>query len=567
MNEHPQFPLRPIDVLLILLVLLLAACARQGAPPGGPVDKMPPRILAAWPRPDTTRVPLESRITLQFNEAVDHRTCEESIFITPRPAQAARFRWHGKKLEIQLPGGLLPHRTYVITVGTGTKDLRNISMAASWSLAFSTGDSLDRGALSGEIFSETAVEGVQLWAYEIKDGGTPNPAVTPALYVTQANARGEFSLAYLALGTYRLFAVGDRDLNGRYDAERELIGVASRDYTLTPAQPRLTGLILRAALQDTTPPMLAGASAPDNRHVDLRFSERMAERSLADPGSVTITAGSDTLPVLDLLIDQRNSAYLHLLTAAQQAGAAYQVTIRQGWDLADYALNDTARTAAFKGAALADSSKPYFISSLPEDKARNVALESPVTLTFSEAMDQPLAELAFALLDSGKIPVPGRIAWHSSAALIFTPAAPLRPERPYLVRMALDSLHDRQGNRIADTLVTVRFQTLKPDTLSEITGSLRDGAAGRSGLFHLYARAGKEPAIEITQPLEGAYRFERILPGEYRIDLFRDEDGNGRFSYGQPWPWQPAERYAVYPDTIKVRARWPNEGNNLLLPE
>lgn len=160
MNEHPRFSLRPIDVLLILLVLLLAACARQGAPPGGPVDKMPPRILAAWPHPDTTRVPLKSRITLQFNEAVDHRTCEESIFITPRPAQAARFRWHGKKLEIQLPGGLLPHRTYVITVGTGTKDLRNISMAASWSLAFSTGDSLDRGALSGEIFSEIAVEGV-----------------------------------------------------------------------------------------------------------------------------------------------------------------------------------------------------------------------------------------------------------------------------------------------------------------------------------------------------------------------------------------------------------------------
>lgn len=567
MNEKKTLHHRLIGALLILLILLLAACARQGAPPGGPVDKMPPRILASWPHPDTTRVALNSRITLQFNEAVDHRSCEESIFITPRPAQPARFKWHGKKLEILMPGGLLPHRTYVITVGTGTKDLRNITMAASYSLAFSTGDSLDRGALSGQIYSDTAVEGVQLWAYEINNQEAPNPATTPPLYVTQANVRGEFSLDYLALGAYRLFAVGDRDLNGRYDAERELIGVASRDYILTPSQPRLAGLILRAALQDTTPPILAGAAAPDNRHVDLRFSERMAERGLADPGNITITTGSDTLPVLDLFIDQRNTAYLHLLTAPQRAGAAYQATIRQGWDLANHALSDTARTAIFKGAALADTIKPYFISSLPEDKARTIALESPVTLYFSEVMDQPLAALAFALLDSGKIPVPGRITWRNSAAMVFTPAAPLRPERPYLVRMALDSLHDRQGNRIADTLVTVRFQTLNPDTLSEIAGSLRDDAAGRSGPFHLSARAGKEPAIEITQALEGAYRFERILPGEYRIDFFRDEDGNDRYSYGRPYPWQPAERYAVYPDTIKVRARWPNEGNNLILPE
>jgi len=567
MNHRIKLPLPLLDALQILLIVLLAACARQGAPPGGPVDKMPPRILAAWPRPDTTRVPLDSRITLQFNEAVDHRTCEEAIFITPRPAQPARYKWHGKKLEIQLPGGLLPHRTYVITIGAGTKDLRNIPMAGSYALAFATGDSLDRGALAGHISSDAPVEGLQLWAYELSGGQLPNPAATPPLYVTQANARGEFSLDYLALGSYRLFAVGDRDLNGRYDAERELIAVASSDYILTPQQPRRSGVILRAALKDTTPPALAGATAPDNRHVDLRFSERMSSRGLTAPGTITITTGSDTLPVLDLLMDQRNAAYLHLLTGPQQAGAEYKAVVGQGWDLADHALIDTSRHALFKGAALADTIKPYFISSLPEDKARNIPLETTVTLQFSEAMDQPLGGLAFALLDSGKIPVPGRITWLHSAAMLFTPAAPLRPERPYQVRMALDSLRDRQGNRVADTLITVHFQTLKPDTLSEISGSLRDAASGRSGPFFISARAGKAPAIELLQPLEGAYRFERIMPGEYLIDFFRDEDGNGRYSFGRPWPWLPAERYAAYPDTLKVRARWPNEGNDLILPE
>ncbi len=556
-----------VFLLPILILLLAAACARQGAPPGGPVDSKPPRIMATVPRPDTTRVPLDSRIFLHFNETVEHRSCEESIFITPQPAEKPRFKWHGKKLEIILPGGLLSQRTYVITVGTGTRDLRNIAMASSYSLAFSTGDSLDRGGLAGKILCEGQPEGVQLWAYELGVGGEPDPAITPPLYVTQANSLGEFALEYLALGTYRLFAVGDRDRNSRYDAEREIIGVASRDYLLTADQPRIDGLLLRAALQDTTPPALAGASALDACHLDLRFSERMAGRGLTNPANYRITAGSDTLAVLDLFIDKRNPAYLHLLTSAQHADAAYTVTVGEGWDLAGHPLSDTSRTAVFTGSARADSAKPYFIASRPEDKARNVPLDAAIALAFSEAMDQPLAGLAFSLKDTSRTPLPGRITWLSSAEMEFRPDSLLRPDRLYTVTMAVDSLRDRQGNPLSDTLLTIRFQTLNPDTLSEIAGTLRDAAPDRSGPFFITARIPKGAAYEITTAQEGAYRFEKIMPGEYLIDFFRDEDGDGRFSPGRPFPWQPAERYALYPDTVRVRSRWPNEGNDLLLPE
>jgi hypothetical protein len=56
-----------------------------------------------------------------------------------------------------------------------------------------------------------------------------------------------------------------------------------------------------------------------------------------------------------------------------------------------------------------------------------------------------------------------------------------------------------------------------------------------------------------------------MLPGSYTIELYRDEDGNGRFNYGGILPFQPAERFWIYPDTIKIRARWPNEGENIIL--
>lgn len=553
--------------LSLAALVLLAACARQGAPPGGPVDRTPPRVMAAWPRPDSTSVPLKSKISILFNEAVDHRSCEESIFITPRPAEAPRFSWHGNRVEIEIPGGLLPGRTYVITVGTGTKDRRNIALASSWSLAFATGPTLDRGRIAGTIYSDLAVTGMQVWAYELSGGQEPNPAALSPLYVTQADSRGKFSLNYLAFGRYRLFAVADRDLNGLYDAEREHIGVASRDLLLTSEQPDHTDIALRAAVQDTTPPALAGATAPDNRHVDLRFSERMAERGLLEPGTCLISAAADTLQILNALLDQRNPAYLHLLTSPQQAAMEYTVVLQQGWDLSGLALIDSGRTARFTGAANPDSGKPYFIAAWPEDKARHIERRPQLRLTFSEALDQPLAEAAFALLDSAGKRLPGRFSWPDGASLQFLPDSLLRPQGTYSVAIAVDSIRDRQGNRVADTLIALRFQTLNPDTLSEISGTLRDAARNRRGSFHLTARQPKGAQYQARLESEGPYRFEKILPGDYVIDFFRDEDGDGRYSNGQPFPWRPAERYAVYPDTIKVRARWPNEGNDLLLPE
>jgi len=69
--------------------------------------------------------------------------------------------------------------------------------------------------------------------------------------------------------------------------------------------------------------------------------------------------------------------------------------------------------------------------------------------------------------------------------------------------------------------------------------------------------------ISIDEP--GNYQFDHILPGIYVIKGFRDADSNGVYSYGQAIPFCPAERFFVYPDSIKVRSRWPNEGNTIIL--
>ncbi len=130
-------------------------------------------------------------------------------------------------------------------------------------------------------------------------------------------------------------------------------------------------------------------------------------------------------------------------------------------------------------------------------------------------------------------------------------------------------MFDLVGNPLADTLFQRQFTTINPDTLSAIGGDIIDADTAASGPFYMQAKSTDEqnPRVyELWVEREGRYEFKEMMPGRYTIELFRDEDGNGRFSPGRAFPFRPAERYYVVPDTIEIRSRWPSDGEDILLP-
>ena len=82
---------------------------------------------------------------------MDRRSVERAIFISPNPTQDPNFRWHGRELEIRLPGGLRPDRTYLITAGAESADGSRNRLLGSYSFAFSTGPALDQGEVVGRV--------------------------------------------------------------------------------------------------------------------------------------------------------------------------------------------------------------------------------------------------------------------------------------------------------------------------------------------------------------------------------------------------------------------------------
>ena len=125
---------------------------------------------------------------------------------------------------------------------------------------------------------------------------------------------------------------------------------------------------------------------------------------------------------------------------------------------------------------------------------------------------------------------------------------------------------DGSGNALADT--SWRFWTLDEDTLGAIAGTVTDPDSAGRGAIYVSVFPLNKPEEKQTQVLDnpGLYEIARLFPGKYRIEAFRDEDGNGQYSMGRLSPFTLAERFTVYPDTVTVRSGWVKEGHNFSLP-
>jgi hypothetical protein len=555
--------------LFLILVMLILTCANQGFPPGGPEDKSPPFILQTFPPKDTTNVPLETRLTFLFSEPVIPSSCEDALFITPFPGENIKYKWkRDTELSINFGDSLLKDRTYVVTIGAGTKDRRNNAMQNSFTLAFSTGDVLDKAQIGGRVYGDQ-VEGTQIWAYDLSDTTAADPTTNFPLYITQAGKGGRFQMTNMALGDYRLFAILDRDVNNKYNIEYDMLGVSTRDVRLDSATMTVDNFNFRTTLEDTTAPMLNAAMAPDEHHVDIRFTESMLPDCLSVVSNYIITTDEDSLPVINAAVDIYNAAVVHLTTARQDSSKEYKLAVIEAYDVNHLPMLADSNFTFFKGSAVPDTNKADYLTMQPRDSSKFVRSFTPLSIYFSKAMDAASIESNLVVADTLGDTISGIITWPTKSQFTFTPDKIFASDRFYLMTLPADSIFDWNGNAFADTLFQRQFTSVNPDTFSAISGSISDADTSARGPFFMLlksADAKKDISRELWLHQPGPYTFDHLLPDRYTIQVFRDEDENGRFSYGQAFPYQPAERFWVYPDTVEIRSRWPTEGEDIILP-
>jgi hypothetical protein len=130
-------------------------------------------------------------------------------------------------------------------------------------------------------------------------------------------------------------------------------------------------------------------------------------------------------------------------------------------------------------------------------------------------------------------------------------------------------MRDLTGKGARDTTQVIRFQTVDQELFSSIMGVVADkSSSDRIGPITLYAenvsRKNAKPYTIVLQE-EGAFAVKDIVEGQYVLHAFRDRNQNQKYDAGSLFPYAHSERFVYYPDTLKVRARWPIEGVQLIL--
>jgi len=238
LRMRKKYPEQRNKVLLFSAVLLWAcfvfSCANIGNPNGGPYDETPPSFVGS--RPPMNQLNFTgSRVEIFFDEYITIENPSENVIITPPQKIAPVIQALGKKIRVDFKDSMILDVTYTIDFTSSIVDNNEKNALENFSFAFSTGDVLDTLQISGKVINAEDLEVVQKMMVGIhSDLSDTVFTTTEFLRTSKTDDRGRFSIKNIAPGSYRVFALEDKNRNYAYDKNNDE-GLAFLDSILMPS--------------------------------------------------------------------------------------------------------------------------------------------------------------------------------------------------------------------------------------------------------------------------------------------------------------------------------------------
>lgn len=218
-------------LLFTVITLTLSGCANQTTPTGGPQDKTPPLLVRSLPANNQKNFN-GNKIELVFNEAVQLREAKEQIIITPTPGKEITFSAKKNSVFVEPETKWKDSTTYSITFRESVRDLTEANPALNLKLAFSTGPYIDSLSITGsvlETLSEKIPENITIALYQ---SDTFDIFKHSPSYFTKSNKIGKFKIENLKNGRYYIYAFDDKNKNLKVESTNEKYGFLSLPINL-----------------------------------------------------------------------------------------------------------------------------------------------------------------------------------------------------------------------------------------------------------------------------------------------------------------------------------------------
>ncbi|MGH7681204.1 MAG: Ig-like domain-containing protein [Candidatus Eiseniibacteriota bacterium] len=239
----------------------LWGCARSVFPPGGPIDTTAPRVAFSDPADSSVRVPVDASVELLFSESMDRPTVRDGIRIFP-PAGRQLTDWSGRRVRVTWAKPLAEGTTYTLLLSGTARDARGVPLGRATTLRFSTGDSLDRGQISGRLRAKTLRRaGVPIVLFPDSLGDRPDTTGAPVSYATETDSGGVYHVTGLPVGRgFTVHAFYDQNNNGSLEADVDYVFSYAGPIRLTSESPEADSVNI-VAVDPKAPAIIKGTVA------------------------------------------------------------------------------------------------------------------------------------------------------------------------------------------------------------------------------------------------------------------------------------------------------------------
>lgn len=534
--------------LIILSFIIFSSCANQLPPSGGPIDKEPPVVTRTFPESGTLNYN-KNFVEFEFNEYINKRNVINSIFVSPYFEEELELKWSGKKLRIIFPEKLKENKTYIVSLGTDISDLRGNKLAETVTLRFSTGNKIDDGIISGKVFDEKP-DGIMIFFYLIDTLGkvVRYDSLRPD-FICQTSKDGSFKLYGLPDGVYRIIAVRDQMRNFVFDINEDEIGLPVRDYVLNDTIRTIENILFEMMRIDTIKPIVNSIKFEDLNHLRVNFSEELDLSSISLEKFIIKDTLNQFAKILGWYVLDKNS--IMLLTTNLTPEKDYTLQL---FGLKDIAGNEILNSQLnFYTENILDTI-PINLQRLECNYSTNVMeYFNPVcSLYFNDFISLENFVNATYFEDTTGKKIKYQISRIDSSNFIVK-FLELKQKDKILLKIDLGKLVDLAGNRI-DTIITKQLETNSESDYGLISGVIRN--KNLVGDLELVAKQTNGKKLYSLKVVDEKYQIKNVLPGSYllRLSLSTEisrQDING---FSQP--------FVYYPDTIKVKSRWPTTDVN-----
>ena len=520
----------------LLTVFIFWRCAAIAPPSGGPKDTTPPELISANPPNETVRL-LDETIELQFSEYMDEKSFTNGIRFSPFFNNEHSVAFKGSRVLITFPEGVKNEMTVVMTISRDVKDEHGVEMATSVQLAYSTGDKIDRGVISGKAFGALSSA-----VYLFHDDNTDSTVLGRPNYVAETNDNGSFKFDYLAPGKYKILAIERGAVGANLDIQRMMYGVTQTEHILLDSS--ISDIAIRL-FKEKQPLRLLRADWKDQHWGELVFNNALKEGSVIS--SITI----DDHP-LKWYSHPEDSSIIILETADTLENGKKEITI------GSIAINE--RTImdplAISVSIPAERDTNYVTIQLPNKKTSITPdKDGPhLDIQFSKPQSGHLEHYQLELVkdDSIKVEINKQIKMPMNISIV--PKEGWKPKQKYSLSVVNDN--DQQTQKtLKDSIIFFEIQTTREQGYGGIIGWANKRNSERL-ISELNSVENPKWNFKSVVNSDGQFKYVEIPEGKYTLLIFEDTDNNSRYSYGKAFPYEPSEWFYFSPDTIEVRANW-----------